>query len=92
MSIEVTLKRITFKAGRSEQPGRVAEIVLMSDTPGDWKDLAADYSGQVVLVEIQGAQERLPFGDDDEPHENGTVLPTAGRRRRGTRANATEDE
>lgn len=81
MATEVTLKRIGFKPGRTEQPGVVAEIVLICDKPEQVLDLVPHIS-QVILVKVQGIQQALPL---DEPHENGVAMPAAGRRR-GTRS------
>ena len=88
MPIEMTLKRIGFKPGRTEQPGVVAEVVLICDTPSQVQELV-EYVSQPIIIDVQGVQQRLPL---DEPTENGTVIPSAGRRRRGTHASVTEGE
>jgi hypothetical protein len=88
MSTEVTLKRIGFKAGPAAQPDPVAEIVLMCKDPNEVLHLAR-YVSKAVLVDVAPIQEELPL---EEPTSNGTVLPSAGRRRRGSTANVTDDE
>lgn len=88
MTIQATLKRVGFKPGRSEQPGVVAEIVLICDEPSQVLELV-EYVSQPIVFDVQGVQQRLPL---DEPTSNGTVEVSAGRRRRGTRATVTEDQ
>jgi hypothetical protein len=95
-------KRCTFKAAPAGSAGPVAELVLVLKDVEDVTSLAA-YVGQQVTVEIWAAQQQLPglFTDTAAPdvsqHTNGVdhgnvVEVSAGRRRRGTRANPVEDE
>jgi hypothetical protein len=88
MQTEMTLKRIGFKAGRAEQPGVVAELVLLCDKPDEVLNLVA-HTAKTVLIVMTPLDQQLPF---TEPSENGTVAVSASRRRRGTRATPTEDE
>lgn len=90
MSTEVTLKRIGFKAGTAAAPDPVAEIVLMCKDPSQVVHLTR-YVSQTVLVDVAPIQQELPL-EEEAAGVNGTVFAGAGRRRRGTRADATEGE
>jgi len=89
MSTEVTLKRIGFKAGTASAPEPVAEIVLICNEPSDVVHLTR-FVSKTVLVDVAPIQQELPL--EEEPHTNGTVMPSRGVRRRGTVANVTENE
>jgi hypothetical protein len=78
MAFEVTLKRIGFKPGRTEQPGVIAELV-----------------SQVISIEVVDVrQPQLPLeSSNGAVHDEDLVaVRSRGRRRRGTRADATEGE
>ena len=63
-SIDVTLKTVLFKAGRSEQPGRIAVITLIAEDPdGSVKELS-DLAGAKVMIEVWPRQEGLPLDED----------------------------
>jgi hypothetical protein len=87
-TIDVTLKTVQFKPGRAEQPGAVAQVVLMCDEPDQVIELVG-YISQRLRIDASPLQQELPF---EEPSANGTVAVSAGRRRRGTKATPTEDE